>query len=216
MVVYILGNSIAKRQTFEQSDGETVYVDNEEVLSSTKTEDGWWYAVGDNPFADMTVESYVAYQRAFIDRDCMSRKHVKSLLRKVKFKKRSTIKMGKLNVFDLRKVQIASKIKSDTKHIVINLDGTIFCKKTQRALLKLICDLKSFSLSICISDTRFVKQPCILSQTQEDGTNHYVPLFYTSKKKPTSKLTKPIKSTIDQSGKIRIKKAVKCSGLTNK
>ena len=213
MVVYILGNSIAKRQVYSQTNDETVYVDNEEILSSTKTDDGWWFAIGDNPFSDMTVESYVAYQRAFIDKDCMSRKHVKSLLRKVKFNKRSTTKMGKLNVFDLRLVQIASKIKTDTKRIIINFDGTVFCKKNQRLLEKLVLKLKGFSLCVCVSDTRFLKQPCIISQVEEDGSCHYVPLFYASKKKSVKKLLKPIKATIEESGRIKIKKAVKCTSF---
>lgn len=211
MVVYILGNSVAKRQVYSQTDCETVYVDNEEVLSASKVEDGWWFAIGKNPFADMSVESYVSYQRAFIEKEGMSRKYVKSLLKKAKFKKRSTVKMGSLSVFDLRKVQIASKIQPDTKRIVVNFDGTVFSKKTQKALRKFISEFKNYSLSVCISDCRFVKQPCALSYVEDDGAKRYVPLFFTSKKKRVKQLLKPIKTTIEENGVLKVKKAVKCT-----
>ena len=214
MVVYILGNSIAKRQVYSQTNSDTVYVDNEEVLSANKTDDGWWFAIGKNPFADMTVESYVAYERAFIEKDGMSRKHIKSLLKTAKFKRNSAIKMGRLNAFDLRKVQIASKIKPDTKRLIVNFDGTVFNRKNQKALTSFIRDLKGFSLYVCVSDTRFVKQPCAVSYVEDDGEKHYVPLYYTSKKKRVKQLLKPIKTAVEENGVLKVKKAVKCSNFT--
>jgi hypothetical protein len=170
MVGYILGDSAAKRKVFGSRTGfDEIYVDNSEVIATVKGGDGWYYAVGEIPFADMSVESYVAYSRALFDAQNMSRKRICSLLKKTGFSKKSRIRMKKLDTFDFRKVQIASKLREDSKTVYINLDGVEYSKRNLRRVQRLIKSLKGLDVFLIVSDVAFVRYPSKVLFVDEDS-----------------------------------------------
>ena len=211
MVGYILGDSVAKRRVCgAKSNAEEVYVDNSEVVAIVKNGDGCFYAIGDIPFSDMSVESYVAYSRALFDAQNMSNKRIRALLKKAGYKKKISQKMKTLDVFDFRRVQIASKIREDTKAIYINMDGVVYSKKAGKKLKKLIAHLKGFDTHVLVSDVAFVKYPATLTFVDGDMQSYAFPLDCVSSGVKVKK-TAILKGEVGKG--VRIRKAVKaCAG----
>ena len=70
MIVYCLGDAKAKRAAFRAADGgiNSMSIDNDEILTVLKNDGKTYFAVGDIPFADMSVSEFVAYSKSLCKR----------------------------------------------------------------------------------------------------------------------------------------------------
>ncbi len=180
MITYCTGSARQKREYFKEASG-TVQLDNLEVLFCASENGRNYFALGDVPFKDFTVEEYLNYRRALCSEKC----------------DRTTIaafgliprkKLGALCAAEMRCVQFLEKTAGHTdKAVVINLDGTRYSLKNRIALERLIrriSDGGASEIYVCVTDDIFLRRMPASAKKLAFGkpVRKIRPRFYTAKR----------------------------------
>lgn len=147
MVTYCTGSARQKREYFKDMK-DAVVLDNIEVLFCASENGRNYFAYGDIPFGDFTVEQYLAYSRAlFDDKATLADMRTFALSPRKKLKR--------LCEAQLRAVMFIEKTLGRTdKTLIVNLDGARYTRKNARVLALLLSQVKN--AYVCVTDDRFV------------------------------------------------------------
>lgn len=174
MVTYCLGSARQKREYFKKKEG-AVILDNIEVIFCVSENGRNYFAYGDVPFSGFTAEEYLRYRRAL----CGGTPPVQLLPR---FGIKPEKRLKKLTPAELRCLMFLEKTCGFTdKPVVINLDGTKYSLRNQKALKRLIevCP----DAYVLVTDNRFFKRAPFGRKTLVFGkpVKKKRPAFYTAK-----------------------------------
>jgi len=175
MVTYCIGSARQKRDYFKAAEGAVV-LDNVEVLFCASENGRNYFAYGDVPFGDFTVEEYLKYRRALC-----KEKVTNATLDKYGISPRKRLK--RLSAAELRIVMFLEKTAGRTdKAVVVNLDGTRYSARNNAALKRLLSGLSE--AYVCVSDARFLKYADKNVRTLEFGKPQKAvrPAFYSAKR----------------------------------
>ncbi len=171
MVTYCVGDIVAKRRAFRKKcDGDTVSLDNDDVIADVKANDETCFLIGELPFADFSIADYVRYARANLTQLALGKVAIKNLLRLAGYKGSMFRCIKRLSRVDYRKIQLASKVTDKTRIVYVNFDGLPYTKFYKRRLRALLKTWKKFDVYVSVSDVRFLPKKCARKQYFADGT----------------------------------------------
>jgi hypothetical protein len=129
----------------------------------------YYFSTEKIPFKNMQVGDFVAYSRSLFDGYVKDEKSLKALLKSVGYNGSRRVKLGKVGDEDFVKVLLASKLKTGTEKVYINVDRWKYNKVNVKKVRNLMGNLRRFDLFFLVSDFRFctVGGNC-LYQTQDD------------------------------------------------
>lgn len=158
MVTYCTGNISAKRRAFRAvSPHRATYVDNDEVLAEFTLGQKQYIVCGSVPFANMSLCSFVSYNRSLRSSLPVTLSSVKAILKSVGLRKGAHVRMGALGTVDYRAACLASKLEVTTADIYVNFDGFRFSKRNRRRLNRYLrVWSKKYNVFVAVSDGRFI------------------------------------------------------------
>lgn len=175
MITYCIGSARQKRAYFRERDA--VVLDNTEVLFCASENGRNYFAIGGMPFGSFTVEQYVKYHTA-LKRDKPDLAQLKRL--GIPPHKR----VSRLLPVELRIVDLFVKVCGKTdKAVVVNLDGTKYTRRGNRALFALVDILRDTDVYVLVSDMRYLKKAASGVKVLQFGkrVNKRRPSFYAAR-----------------------------------
>lgn len=172
MIVYCLGDAKAKRAAFRSTDGgaNSMSIDNDEILTVLKNDGKTYFAVGEIPFADMSVSEFVSYGKSLCKTQPAHRREISYYAKLFGFKSVMCKKLKKLSVPQYRMAQFLTKYDLSVRDVYVNFDGLEYSRANKKAVNGFLSKIKRyFNIYVGVSDFRFTRYGSAVRQYGADG-----------------------------------------------
>lgn len=212
MIVYCLGDAKAKRAAFRSTDGgiNSMSIDNDEILTVLKNDGKTYFAVGDIPFADMSVSEFVAYSKSLCKTQPARRRETSYYAKLFGFKSVMNKKLKKLSVPQYRMAQFLAKYDLSVRDVYVNFDGLEYSRANKKALEGFLSKIKRyFNIYVGVSDYRFMRYGASLRHYGAEGETSEITVNKYRSLRGKKRVFKTILDKTEQSaGDFNIRKVV--------
>ena len=173
MITYCLGDIKAKRAAFRaaEADKGQLSIDNDEILTTVEKEGKTFFAVGEVPYADMSVAEFVAYSKSLIKAQPVRDRETAYYARLFGFKLSVKRRLKSLDVPKYRMAQFLAKYDLSVRDVFINFDGYEYSRRHRKSIERFVKKLKRyFNVFIAVSDYRFSPEGGAVRRYAADGT----------------------------------------------